>query len=215
MLAEKEYQTLVGEKKELEEQFISIGLHSIGVSEYLIAKDQSWENISQWFHIANGIKDLNYDGINYDSAYSMCRPVYEYETARQKLYQRLVKEITTFTYLYNGLEAIISTLNIKNCPKFSGKINAATYTLQQKFNDIDLPVKLYSETVKLLERMFQSTLDEEYVLEGELKNKCVSVHGLGLRMLYKVRNMIMHGDFFSQSRLATHLPHLYSQRLSD
>jgi hypothetical protein len=86
MQTEKIYNHFISEKKQLENEFISIGLHSKGVSEYLAAKSRDFENLSQWFYIANGIKELEYDGINYDSGFFMCRPAYEYETERQELF---------------------------------------------------------------------------------------------------------------------------------
>lgn len=196
MQTEKIYNHFISEKNQLENEFISIGLHSKGVSEYLVAKSRDFENLSQWFHIANGIKELEYDGINYDSGFFMCRPAYEYETERQELFQRLVKEITLFSYLYSGLEAVITELNPPKCPKNKGKINAACYLIKNSFADHDSKLKLYSETVSLTAKMFSATIDKNYNLNAELKNSCVNTNALGLRLLYKVRNMIMHGDFF-------------------
>lgn len=162
----------------------------------MIAIDiEEWNNISQWFHVANGIKDLSYDGINYDAAFEMCRPAYEYEIGRQELYQRLVKEITLFSYLYSGLEGIISSLQLNRCPKQAGKVNSATYFLKTSFAKWHLPIKGYENAVILCERMYKHSLDEGYRISSELGD-CVSIHGLGLRLLYKVRNKLMHGDFF-------------------
>ena len=180
----------------MESRYISIGLHSKGVSEYLIAKSRGFNNLSQWFHIANGIKELEYDGINYDSGFFMCRPAYEYEAARQELFQRLVKEITLFSYLYSGLESVITELNIPKCPGNRGKINAACNLIKIKIPNYKSELKLYSETISLTSKMFCESIDKDYKLTNELKNNCVNINGLGLRLLYKIRNMIMHGDFF-------------------
>ena len=190
------YKKLTTLNDELENEYNPIGMHSKGLSEYLISKSRDYENLSQWFHIANGIKDLDYDGINYDSGFFMCRPAYEYESERQKLFHRLVKEITLFSYVYSGLEAIISELQIRKCPKNPGKINAACFLISQKLSIMDCKLKLYFETIYLAEQMFIETFDKNFNLKKELENKCVNWNGLGLRLLYKVRNMIMHGDFF-------------------
>jgi hypothetical protein len=192
----KTYYDILKQKEDFEANLIDMGLHAKGLAEYMISIEiEGWNNLSQWFHIANGIKELDYNGINYDDSYFMCRPAYEYETERQKLYHRLVKEITLFSYLYSGLEGIISKLQPVRCPNQIGKINSAAYYLKSSFPKWSLPIPCYDKTVRLCEKMFQFSFDKNYKLSMELGD-CVSIHGLGLKMLYKVRNKIMHGDFF-------------------
>jgi hypothetical protein len=190
------YRHYLKQKALIEEPLANLGQHAKAISEYMTAIEiEGWQNIAQWFHIANGIKELNYDGIRYDSAFSMCRPAYEYEVERQDLYQRLVTEITLFSYLYSGLEGIISSLNLPKCPSQNGKINAAAFYLKNNFSDWSNPIFKYSETVKLCEVMFQHSFDNNYKIISELQS-CVGIQSIGLKLLYKVRNKIMHGDFF-------------------
>ena len=91
---------------------------------------------------------------------------------------------------------MITELNPPNCPKKDGKINAACYLIKNSYTDYESKLKLYSETVSLTAKMFSATIDKNYNLNVELKNSCVNTNALGLRLLYKVSNMIMHGDFF-------------------
>lgn len=192
----KTYYNFLRQKEETESHLIDLGLHAKGLSEYMTSVQvNGWNNLSQWLHIANGIKGLDYDGINYDDSFFMCRPAYEYEAERQKLYHRLVKEISVFSYVYSGLEGIISNLKLPECSSQKGKINSAAFFLKNSFNKWSLPIPNYDKVVSLCEKMFQTSIDKDYRLSKELNN-CVSIHGLGLRVLYKVRNRIMHGDFF-------------------
>lgn len=196
ILSTEIYYDIIKQKGELEEKFIDLGSHAKGVSEYMTSIEiEDWTNISQWFHIANGIKDLNYDGITYDDAFYWCSPAYEYEVEKQGLYHKLVREITLFSYLYSGLESIISNIQPVKCPHQNGKINSATSYLKNSFSEWNLPVTHYDKVVRLCETMFQLSFDKDYKLSMELGN-CVSIHGLGLKILYKIRNKIMHGDFF-------------------
>jgi hypothetical protein len=125
----------------------------------------------------------------------MCQPAYEYEVEKQSLYQRLVTEITLFSYLYSGLEGIISILDLANCPNQNGKINAASFYLKSNFTALSNPILHYSEIVKLCETMYRYSFDNKYSIFSELQ-RCVSIQGFGLKILYRIRNKIMHGDFF-------------------
>ncbi|MBW3128071.1 hypothetical protein [Hymenobacter profundi] len=190
------YDYFLDQKSAIESSLANIGQHAKAISEYMIAIEiEGWHNLAQWFHIANGIKELNYDGIKYDSAFSMCRPAYEYEIERQGLYHKLITEITLFSYLYSGLEGIISNLDLPKCPGQNGKINAASFYLKSNFSIWSNPIFKYSEIVKLCEVMFQYSFESNYTVDSEL-NRCVGTQGIGLKLLYKVRNKIMHGDFF-------------------
>lgn len=190
------YKDLLKQKEEIEKPLADLGQHAKAISEYMTAiQIENWGNLAQWFHIANGIKQLNYDGIRYDSSFYMCQPAYEYEVEKQSLYQRLVTEITLFSYLYSGLEGIISTLDLPKCPNQNGKINAASFYLKSSFTALSNPILNYSETVKLCEIMYRHSFDSEYSIFSELQ-QCVSLQGFGLKLLYRMRNKIMHGDFF-------------------
>lgn len=196
LLSRKTYAYMISEKRAFEGTLIDLGLHAKGLSEYMVAIGiEGWDNLAQWFHIADGIKDLSYDGILYDDSFAMCRPAYEYEFDRQELYERLVKEITLFSYLYSGLEGIISDFRLDRCPKQNGKINSATHYLKRHFPAWHLPLKGYDKAVSLCEKMYQLAFQEPYKLAAELGD-CVRLQGLGLKLLYKVRNKLMHGDFF-------------------
>lgn len=190
------YTEIIRQKEELELVLIDLGVHSKGLSEYMIAlENHNFQNLSQWLHITHGIKNLNYDGIVYDAGFFMCEPAYNYEIEKQELYQKLVKEITLFSYIYSGLEGIISELSLNKCPSKNGKINSAAYYLKNSFSEWHIPVIYYDRVLKLCEKMYNITFDTNYKVYNELCN-CVSIHGLGLKILYKVRNKIMHGDFF-------------------
>ena len=190
------YRELIERKERLEHELVDIGLHAKGISEYMFTVGyEHWSNLSQWFHIGHGLKELSYDGITYDNALFMCRPAYEYEVERQELYHRLVREITLFSYLYSGLEGVLSSLKTSPCPTRKGKINAACYYLQASFPKWSAPISHYCSATRLCETLYQHSFDGKYSLANEL-NECVSIHGLGLRLLYKIRNAIMHGDFF-------------------
>ena len=197
---ENVYNKLINRKNEIEETLLDLGTHSIAISEYMIALEHSeWYTLiqtSEWFRIANGIKGLNYDGIRYDAAFLYCEPAYEYEIAKQELYERLVREISVFNYLYSGLECLISYLELQKSK--IGKIKSTTLFLKNNLEAWHISIKGYQEIYSLCLKM-QNVVFNSDSSNTELKikdDKFTSVHGYGLRLLYMVRNKIVHGDFF-------------------
>jgi hypothetical protein len=190
MYSQEDYFNLISSKSNIDSKLIDIGLHSKGISEYL-----NYSNTSQWFHIAWSIKDLKYDGINYDASFMMCRPSYEYESAKQKLYKKLVSETTLFTNLYNGFESFINEIKLEECIHRKGKINAATKFISEKINENNFTIELYNDIVLLSVEMYNSIFDDHFSIIIK-PNDCTNTFGLGIKLIYKIRNKLMHGDFF-------------------
>ncbi|MXN91699.1 hypothetical protein GR160_10720 [Flavobacterium sp. Sd200] len=188
MIDQKIYNDIIEEVKNINGSLIDLGMHSKAISDYL--QDAK---ISSWFHIAWSIKDIDYDGINYDASFYYCRPSYEYESAKQDLFKSLVSEITFFTYLYSGLESYITSLKLKNCPIRKGKINAATYFIKSKLDKQFFSFE-YGRLINLVKTAYCYSTGSE--LQKDTLHDCIDRNGLGLYILYKVRNDIMHGDFF-------------------
>lgn len=185
------YWSLIDKKKHLELNLVDVGLHSKGISEYL-----GDANTAKWFHISWSIDEVIYDGINYDAGFMMCEPAREYEIENQKLYERLIAEITLFTYLYSGFESYISDLDLTRCPNNNGKINAATFFISENLNENNFFIAFYSDILTLTAEMYNSIFVDRFdPLSNENKN-CCNLYGQGIRLLYKVRNKLMHGDFF-------------------
>ena len=188
------YRILSEEKANLDQKLIELNTHADALSEYFNCFNDL-VCCGTWFHIGGAIRGLDYDGILYDDSFMMCRPAYEYEIEKQKLYSNLVKEINVFLFIYSGLENLISFCDFPRHPLYNGKISSATFAIKQKFNSISPMLKYYDATVCLCERMFQESIDPQYKIANEL-TPVVDIFGLGLKLVYKVRNKIMHGDFF-------------------
>lgn len=191
MFNDQKYWELIEKKKAIELKLVDIALHSKGISEYL-----GDTNTARWFRIAWSIDEVIYDGINYDAGFMYCEPAREYEIENQKLYKRLISEITLFTYLYSGLESHISELNLERCPANRGKINAATYFISNKLSEYNFEMQLYSEILSLAAEMYTLIFDDGFDPLSGQDDQCCNLYGKGIRLLYKVRNKLMHGDFF-------------------
>jgi|HubBroStandDraft_6_1064221.scaffolds.fasta_scaffold1789435_1 hypothetical protein len=93
------YQDFLLQKQEIESHLVEPGVHAKGLSDYMVAVQmREWGSLSQWLHIANGIKNLDYDGVDYGNGFFICSDACEYEIEQQELYQALLKEISVFSF---------------------------------------------------------------------------------------------------------------------
>lgn len=192
--SERIYQVYLDELAEIDNELNNLSLHAKCLSEYLNCFD-NYTNCATWFHIASSINELDYDGIVYDDSFYMCRPAYEYQKEKQILYKEFVREINIFLYIYSGLECLISICNFPQNPQFKGKIYATTFAMKEHFDNISPMLKCYDRIVRLCEKMYISSFDNNYSISKEF-NSAVDIWGVGLKMVYRIRNQIMHGDFF-------------------
>ena len=148
---------------------------------------------SSWFHIASGIKNIDYDGITYDSSFEMCRPAYEYEIAKQEVHNEVVHELIYFNFIWSGLEILITDMKLNECPYQKGKINSACLFLKGNYSSFE-PLIEYK---KLIDQLKYYIIKNKYkkLLNRFERNDCVSTAGLGIYVINKLRNEFAHGDF--------------------
>ncbi len=126
----------------------------------------------------------------------MCRPAFEYEDSKQELHQRVVDNMTVFLYVYSGLEALINDSNFKNCKKNRGKINAAKLHIKSNFSNGFLSIPMYRESLNLLFSFIdQKDSDYQNLKTSFTLDDCCDFNGIGLKVVYKIRNLLAHGSF--------------------
>lgn len=151
------------------------------------------ETSSNWFHVASGIKNVDYDGISYDDSFYWCRPSYEYEIAKQEIHNELVAELIQFNFIWSGLECLINELDLENCPNYPGKINNTCYYLKLNYEPFN-SLKLYSDLIIQLQHFLEKN---HYLnlLNRFTPKEYIGHSGIGLSVVYKLRNQFAHGDF--------------------
>jgi hypothetical protein len=119
----------------------------------------------------------------------------DYEEENNELYAELVKEATVFMYLYSGLENLIKQLNIPESKQHRGLINSAAMYITQYSRDKPNKIPLYEDMLYSCIEMYCKSIDETYKLSNEY-NEYVDINGVGVKFVYRLRNRLMHGDFF-------------------
>ena len=126
----------------------------------------------------------------------MCRPAFEYEDAKQELHNEVVNQLTIFLYVYSGFEAILNNSNITPCKKVRGKINAAKYHIKINFSTYNRSLPLYQESISLLLSLIdQKDSDYQTLKKSFSLDSCTDINGVGLKVVYKIRNLFAHGSF--------------------
>lgn len=192
---EKEYNLLLEKVNSLESVMIPIKLHLRGITEYFLAKEpHTYDSIVNWFWIASSIDSVHFDGIRYDCAYSMCRPAYEYEEEKQKLHVKLINELTIFLYVYSGFESLLNDFSLPKYPSSNGKINSAKFFLKENYSKNFNSIPLYSDLLSVLESLIRKSSLNKYEKSFSIDN-CTDINGVGLKVIYKIRNKLAHGDY--------------------
>ena len=174
---------------------IPIKLHLRGIVEYFLAKEpHAFESMVNWFWMASSINNVDFDGIRYDCAFSMCRPAYEYEKEKQTLHARLVNELTIFLYAYSGFESMLNEFSLKKCPSNKGKINTARFFLQERYSENFNSITLYKNLLSVLRELMRKSSLNKYEKYFSI-DKCTDINGVGLKIIYKIRNKLAHGDY--------------------
>ncbi len=150
---------------------------------------------ANWFQIASGITEVKYISDLYDEYSIWCGPSIEYEGERSKFHSKLILELTRFNFIWGGLESFYDELNLENCPKYSGKINAINYALKAEYLPNFSPLSYYVEVLQLLKDKISANTwcgDHEELFKS---NECTSKDLIGLKVVYKIRNLFAHGNF--------------------
>jgi len=151
--------------------------------------------ISSWFQLASGIKEVVYISDLFDPFSQWCGPAIEYEAERSKYNSCLILAITRFNFIWSGLEAYIDSLSFPACPDQRGKINSVNYFLKNHYLNKYPPIKHYSELLSYLKELLFKHGGFGETAELFLENNCVASDLIGLKVVYKIRNLFAHGAF--------------------
>lgn len=148
---------------------------------------------ANWFSMAWAIKTTEYERAKYVYELDPYQVANEYMQATQKLRTKLMDNIARFLYMYMGFESLLNNLTLDPCPNNDGKINAATYYI--KVNSSLVPsLTHYEDYINLLkELIINSSLHDLESLFST--NSCTCEKGMGLKVLYRLRNKLSHGNF--------------------
>jgi len=193
--SEAQYKSIIRKVRSVESKLIPIKTHLRGLTDYFREKEP-YENLksANWFWVASSINSVDFDGIMYDCAFYMCSPAFEYEEAKQRLYTKLIDEVTRFLYVYSGFEALVNELELSNCPSKKGKVNSASNFIKDSYSKDFNSIPYYNELLRLLRILIQNSALQQFERKFTL-DECTDLNGLALKIVYVIRNKLLHGDF--------------------
>lgn len=155
----------------------------------------SWEDASEWLEVAASVERVEVDTSYFDDSTQLCGTAYDYQMARSLKLSHLVQQLAIFNFVWGSLETAIKLIDPPKVPKHikpggTSDIDRALYYLKTKYEPRS-PVVFYRETVSALDaalRAEELELVEDFRLEDHM-----SLPGLGLSIVRKIRNKFAHG----------------------
>jgi hypothetical protein len=155
----------------------------------------AWENAADWLEVAASVQRVEVDTSYLDDSVEFCGTAYDYQRARSLGFSALVTELTVFNFAWGTFETVTKLIDPPNVPKKvkpgrTGMVDQVLYYLKTSYEPRS-PVPFYRETVEALSIAInddQPQLLEKYRLEDH-----VSLSGIGLSVVRRIRNKFAHG----------------------
>lgn len=156
---------------------------------------QSWLQVYEWLLLAASIESVNVDTIQHQAGFGFCSAADEYSLSYESLANSFVQQITVFTFVWGALEAAIEIIKPPKHPDKSkrGKIRNTCFYLNKKFSSY-LDIIEYKNEVSAFKEAALECLDYERVTRRFNESSDLGVVGVGLYVVYELRNSFAHGS---------------------
>jgi len=153
--------------------------------------------IAHWFQLASGIDKVVYISDLFENASWACESVVDYENYNSEFHSKLIRELTIFNFIWGGFESYCESYPLQPCPepKRRGNVNAVNYFLMTHFMNKYPAISYYKEVVEYLHSLLVKNTSYGNHVDLFSPNKCVNECIIGLKVVYKIRNLFAHGVF--------------------
>lgn len=155
--------------------------------------DVEWPRLCEWLHIASGIVNVQFDVIRFDTCFGWCSDADEFSCSREEILEKYITELTRFTYVWSALESLINDINPEESPE-RGKINSICYYMKNRLAPCHIIYPYLSLMEELQIILSKSGVDEQEIFKRFKGTLHLSEHGLGIYVIYKLRNLFLHGS---------------------
>lgn len=174
---------------------ISIPQHCSRVRELFEVVDlEQYMLFSEWLLLASSIDNIQIDTSKYDYTWGICESSHEYDLARELVLKNFATDLTIFSFIWCAIESLINNINPPSHPDKSkkGKIRNICYYLNKNLRTSNLPDE-YINSILLFKELSQNFLNQKK-LQSKLDSTPEGIAGIGLLLVYELRNSFAHGS---------------------
>jgi len=175
---------------------IDLKQHCHNLAQFFIsANPYDFDPVTSWLKISSGITEVKFISDLFDPDVMWCGSAMEYEDAKSEFHSRLICELTRFIFIWGGLELLVDMLTLKNCPHYPGKVNKVNYFLKENYKKRYQVIDHYQDVVECLKILLTRNTWYGDVKDIFSSSKCTCDDLIGLKAVYKIRNLFAHGAF--------------------
>lgn len=177
-------------------KFVEITQHCHNIVRFLYS-EHPYEDLPQasWFQLASGVMNVKYVSDVFDNDVMWCGPAIEHEQAKSKFHSNLITELSRFSFIWGGLESIIDNITSREYTNGPiGKIKRLNYFLSKNYLPKHPIPNGYTETVDFFKLLLNHTEGYEENASYFIADKNCSKEIVGIKAVYKIRNLFAHGS---------------------
>lgn len=160
---------------------------------YETVQNEGWWIPSEWLEVASGIIRVDFCVTRFDLTYGYCENAADFMGAREEILTMYTLELTRFMFIWCALESLIEKINPDKVSKEDGIVNNICGYMKIHLGPDDL-IDCYKMLVVDLEEILRnSDVNEQKIIKRFKAKDFVSPHGTGLYVVYKLRNLFVHG----------------------
>jgi hypothetical protein len=141
-----------------------------------------------------GIVSVKFDRARLDPQFGWCSGADYFELDRDKLHEEIILSISRFLHVWGSLEALLDLIRLSKDHSRSRKIQFACKYLRDRLSSRYVPYNY-----RTYNRIFDSCIRNNPCFNNtskKIRNKSeIGEYGMGLHMVYQIRNSIVHGVF--------------------
>ncbi len=174
---------------------LSLQEHCYRLREFLIcSSNNNFILTCDWLLLASSVESIEINIDKYDSLWFKCNAAYEYDEANEKLLKKFTRELSIFNFIWCSIEAIIDAIKPPNHPvkHIRGKIRNIAFYLNKNLEQSKI-IEDYLHNVCQFKILAFDFLKQENIA-NKLKLSEEGIAGLGLILVYELRNTFAHGS---------------------
>lgn len=176
---------------------VKLNVHCGNIARVLAAIEDArgWENVIDWLFIGASVTAVHVDTVQNDPGFGCCSSADEFLDSREQLLQSFVTRLSVFTFVWGALEAALEMIKPPKHPDKSkrGKIRNACYYIARYF-EFRPAVQQLAEEVDAFRSSASACFGYESVETRFSAADDVGLAGLGLFVVYELRNSFAHGS---------------------